>query len=83
MGQLTWLECTAFDADQTTAMGQAFEQACRSLHLPNRSGAEGLALAQKIIALARRGYRDPDRLCALTLEAFADRLRLFRPPLSA
>jgi hypothetical protein len=64
-------------------MGQAFEQACRSLNLTNRSGAEGLALAHKIIVLARRGYRDPERLCALTLDAFAQPLRIFHPPLSA
>jgi hypothetical protein len=51
-----------FDDAATRAMGFAFERACHSLGLADRSDPLTKLVAQKIIAAARDGERDPDKL---------------------
>jgi hypothetical protein len=56
-----------FDAEATRAMGLAFKKACAALGLADRSDPLTTMVADKIIAAARAGERDPERLCAATL----------------
>lgn len=53
-----------FEPDMTSAMSAAFEAACKELELTNGADSEREAVAVHIIELARRGERDPKRLCA-------------------
>jgi hypothetical protein len=60
---------TVFDPEDLHALALAFDKTCHALgskrfglDLPSR-------IAIAIVDLARRGERDPDRLCALTLNA--------------
>jgi hypothetical protein len=50
-----------FEPEATALMGDAFEAACEGLHFPKHKWAREL-LASRIIAAARRGELDPDRL---------------------
>jgi len=60
----------AFDPEMTRVMGIAFESACRSLRLIDRSDPAAELVAMKIIEIAQTGERDSDRLCAAVLEIF-------------
>jgi hypothetical protein len=51
-----------FDQDLTRAMGVAFDEVCRALFVPGDAKAVREAIAEKIIAHAQSGERDPDRL---------------------
>ena len=52
---------TAFEPESTRAMSVAFEDVCRVLKLDGDARARE-AIAVRIIELARRGERDPERL---------------------
>lgn len=58
-----------FDGDAARAMGLAFDKACATLGLADRSDPLTTIVASKIIDAARAGERDPDRLCAGALRA--------------
>jgi hypothetical protein len=61
-------DCT-FEADTVAAMAAAFEKACYSLGLAERTDPLRDLVARKVIEIAETGERDPERLCELTLEA--------------
>ena len=50
-----------FEPEATHAMSMAFEEVCRILKLDGDARAKE-AIAARIIELARRGERDPERL---------------------
>jgi hypothetical protein len=50
-------------------LGKAYDIACRSLHPKGRPPVLQEALAKKIVEVAQRGERDPDRLAAIALGA--------------
>ena len=56
-----------FDDATTLAMGEAFDQACKSLL---KFGSAPELIANMIIAAAKDGERDPARLCERALKAF-------------
>jgi hypothetical protein len=56
------LEHGVFEPEATTAMGEAFEAACKELHKVGQLPMVRKVIAQRIIAAARRGERDPLRL---------------------
>ena len=56
-----------FDDAATSAMGRAFDQACKSLQ---EFGSSPEIIASLIIAAAKNGERDPVRLYEQTLKAF-------------
>lgn len=56
-----------FDDAATSAMGDAFDMACRSLR---RFGSAPEIIANMIIAAAKHGERDPTRLYAQALKSF-------------
>jgi hypothetical protein len=58
-----------FDDAATSAMGEAFDRACESLK--NFGSAVPTIIAEQIIAAAKNGERDSDRLYEQALKAFA------------
>ena len=58
-----------FDDAATSAMGAAFDRACESLK--NLGSAVPTIIAEQIIAAAKNGERDSDRLYEQALKAFA------------
>jgi hypothetical protein len=61
--QNTW-----FDDSATLAMGQAFDRACKSLR--NFGSAVPAIIADLIIAAAKNGERNPDRLSEQVLNDY-------------
>ena len=57
-----------FDDAATSAMGEAFDNACKSLQ--NFGSAVPAIVADRIIAVAKNGERDPARLYEQALKAF-------------
>jgi hypothetical protein len=60
-------ECTAFDASEVEAMGQAFDAACATLQLSKGEDAFRNLVACKVIECAESGERNPQRLYDLVL----------------
>ena len=58
---IPFVEDNAFDPDALRAMSTALEEVCRKLEVNGDRRARE-AMAVRIIALARRGERDPERL---------------------
>jgi len=58
---------SGFDAEATQNLGKAYEIACRALHPKGRPPVVQEILARKIIEVAQRGERDPERLAAIAL----------------
>jgi hypothetical protein len=69
-----YLDGHRFDPEAVRVMGLAFEMALIALRLADRGDLANEVLAHKIIALAKTGERDPERLCDGVL------LELRRPP---
>jgi hypothetical protein len=59
----------SFDSGAVKVMMDAFGKACAVLGLVDREDSITENLAKMIVEQARTGERDPDRLCAMTLEA--------------
>ena len=51
-----------FGPETTRAMSVAFDEVCRALNLSHTGNGVREGIATRIIELARRGERDPDRL---------------------
>ena len=61
----------SFDDAATQVMGDAFDRACASLREFGRSDLVHEIIAKRIIAVAKAGERDPERLHRQALRAFA------------
>jgi hypothetical protein len=74
-------EIGVFDEVLTRAMGVAFEHACATLRLADKSDPLTELVACKIIDAAKAGERDPDKLYdeVLRWAATASRLRRRAP----
>ena len=59
-----------FDPEAVTAMGEAFNLACKALHDRGQPELVREVIARQIIKGAKTGERDPKRLCAFALRAF-------------
>ena len=57
-----------FDAETTRVMGAALEMACVALRTGDCADDVKQAIANKIIALAKAGERNPDTLCEQVLK---------------
>jgi hypothetical protein len=65
-----YLDGHQFDGETIRLMGIAFEMALWSLDpMPGLDAPLRAALADKVIALAQAGERDPERLCEAALKA--------------
>lgn len=59
-----------FDPETIRVMGLAFEMALMALRLSDRGDIANEIIAQRIMALATAGERDPDKLCDGVLQHF-------------
>jgi hypothetical protein len=66
---LPYFQCAAFDPDMTHIMGEAFDRACKDLHVVGQPGIVKEVIASRIINVARDGERDPRRLYEQALNA--------------
>jgi hypothetical protein len=78
MGMVALLSNAAFDSEDTELLGAAFEAAWEKLNTAGSALAEGSEaaltrelLAKRIIELAKRGERNPDRLAEMALDHLA------------
>jgi hypothetical protein len=55
---------TAFDPESVKLLCEAYDKACSSLHDTGQPYIVREVIASRIIAMAKQGERDPDRLCA-------------------
>jgi hypothetical protein len=60
----------SFDAGMTRVVDQAFHWACRRLHDRGQPQLVREVIAERVIALAKNGERNADRLCASALASF-------------
>ena len=65
---ITPIQNVWFDDAATLAMGEAFDRACKSLQ--NFGSAVPAIIADRIIAAAKNGERDPGRLYQQVLKVF-------------
>jgi hypothetical protein len=63
---------SAFGPDDLRAMTTAFEAALDKLGLKDRTDPATELVAKRIIALAKRGERDPAKLCEGVVRSFTD-----------
>jgi hypothetical protein len=61
----------SFEPDEVAMLGSVFEEVLQTLGLVDRQDLATEMVAKKVIELAKAGVRDPVRLKALTLQAFA------------
>jgi hypothetical protein len=57
------------DLNLTSAMGEAFERACKSLHDMGQPDIVKEIIAKRIVEVAKTGERDPVQLCERALAA--------------
>jgi hypothetical protein len=67
--QSIWSDVSAFDEGATRVMGEAFDAACAELQDGNLSNLVREIIAERIIQAAKRGERDPQRLCSVAIAA--------------
>jgi hypothetical protein len=65
-----FLDGQKFDPETIRVMGIAFEMALVGLRLADRGDLANEVIAHKIMALAKAGERDPERLCDGVLVEF-------------
>jgi len=63
---------TAFDTETVKTLCDAYDKARKSLHDTGQPRIVNEIIAQRMIALAEKGERDPDRLCAGALIALGN-----------
>jgi hypothetical protein len=59
-----------FEPEQVAMLGQAFEDVLKTVGLVDRKDPMTEMVAKKMVELATGGIRDPERLKALTIQAF-------------
>jgi hypothetical protein len=64
---------TAFQPDEVKVLRDAYARACKSLHDKGQPAIVSEIIAQRIIALASDGERDPDKLSEGALAALGRR----------
>ena len=64
------LDGQRFDPETIRVMGLAYEMALIALRLGDRGDLANEVVAQKIIALAKAGERDRERLCEGVMKEF-------------
>ena len=64
------IQYVEFDDTATSAMGEAFDRACKSVLNSGSAGAVREIIAKRIVAAAKNGERDPARLHEQALVPF-------------
>ena len=63
----------AFDPEDVEILSVAYEKARRSLHDTGQPALVQQIIAERIITAAKRGERNPDRLCEIALSALGNK----------
>jgi len=66
-------ERATYDQDVIEIFGQAYEKARKSLHDKGQPAIVQEIIAQRIVAAAKTGERDPDKLCETALNALGNK----------
>ena len=66
----SYLEDGAFSPEAIAAMGEAFDAACKELHVTDQSNALRTLIAVVVIEAARRGELNPSRLRTAAVAEF-------------
>ena len=64
-----FLKGATFDPEHVKAMGKAFDSIIRELHDRGQNRVVREVIAERIIAFAKSGERDPDKLFKLAIDA--------------
>jgi hypothetical protein len=64
---------TAFDPETVKTLCDAYDKARKSLHDTGQPHIVNEIIAERIIALAKAGERDPDKLCEGALVALGNK----------
>jgi hypothetical protein len=64
---------TPFDSETLRVLIDAYDKVCKSLHDTGQPPIVTEVIAHRMIALAKAGERDPDRLCAGALMALGNK----------
>jgi hypothetical protein len=62
-----------FTPEEVTVLGNVFEDVLRRLGLVDRNDPLAEMIAKKVVEFATAGIREPDRLKAVTIQAFVHR----------
>jgi hypothetical protein len=62
-----------FTPEEVTVLGNVFDDVARTLGLVDRNDPLVEVVAKKIVEFAMAGIREPDRLKAVTIQAFVHR----------
>jgi hypothetical protein len=65
-------QSTAFDPETIDVLARAYDKARKSLHKGQPEIVQ-VIIAERIIAEAKYGERDPDKLCKAALSALGDK----------
>jgi hypothetical protein len=68
-----------FEPEEVAMLGSVFEEVLQTLGLVDRQDLATEMVAKKLIELAKAGVRDPDRLKALTVQAFTQQQQQRQP----
>lgn len=60
----------SFDPEALEALGKAYDMALAALHDAGQPDVVREVIARRIIKAAKKGDRDPAKLCAVALSAF-------------
>ena len=66
---VTLFQETAFEPEVVAVLAEAYERARKSLHDKGQPDIVQEIIAQRIIAEAKAGERDPEKLCETALKA--------------
>jgi hypothetical protein len=66
---IPFLRQNVFDTETTRVMGEAYDAACIELGDDGQPTLVKEVIAKRIIDAAKKGERDPQRLCAKALDA--------------
>jgi len=61
----------AFEPEEVALLGKAFDEVLQTLGLVDREDPLTAMVAKSLVEYAKAGVLDPDRLKALTVQAFA------------
>jgi hypothetical protein len=68
-----------FTPEEITVLGNVFEDVLQTLGLVDRNDPLAEMIAKKVVEFATAGIREPDRLKAVTIQAFVHRQLLTGP----
>jgi hypothetical protein len=57
----------SFDTEQVATIGEAFDKACKEMRDKGQPASLQESIAKRLVEIAARGERDPDKMCEYAL----------------